>query len=653
MHNKPVNFKEGFMEVILSFFAQVFLVLSLIGFGFQFSQILKIDKNEIAGEKQVLIWALLGFLYITFFVTALNFFLPVPPIFSGTVLTIGLILFFVKFKELEKHFNIKLFKAFLLILVLMNILYLSYGFKAFDTGAYHIQSVKWVSESITPLGLANLMGNLGYTSLSFSGLAVTDFILFITDKPLFILYPALFSLFFACIYVSRKRLAAKSDIFFILSVLPLFMQSRRFGSFAADNSVLIYTLVTIYLCIVLYEKEHSQASEVSLKSLITLLASFSFTIKLSSAPICLIPIYFLGEIFIKRAKLRKAFLITGCLCILLAIMFFVKSYMLSGYPAYPHPAFAIDKDWTVPRAQAVSEKTYISNYPKHDIRAFDEEYIKSWKWFPRYLLKYSVYDRGLLIFFCLTLFIVFAGFYNSASLKSFLLIFKNKSFIFPFIITSIGILFWLFTAPGPRFAYGNLFGFLMLIVSQLLYVKPDLSFDAGLRNIISKGLAFIAVISLTLALTTVYDNYFSSQKFLKLLLTYYDNLDIQKLQLLFPLFIGFLLIIFIFAAFFCRHLLKLKNIITLKKNNVLRAVFYTTLTCYFLFEIPVIFSPQNIRFNFPEIKLNLLVDGEYPVYFVEYPHLGFNKTIFSTNRRTNLKVEFNNGRYKFIYLPDN
>jgi hypothetical protein len=161
------------------------------------------------------------------------------------------------------------------------------------------------------------------------------------------------------------------------------------------------------------------------------------------------------------------------------------------------------------------------------------------------------------------------------------------------------------------------------------------------------------VISLTLALTTVYDNYFSSQKFLKLLLTYYDNLDIQKLQLLFPLFIGFLLIISIFAAFFCRHLLKLKNIITLKKNNVLRAVFYTTLTCYFLFEIPVIFSPQNIRFNFPEIKLNVLVDGEYPVYFVEYPHLGFNKTIFSTNRRTNLKVEFNNGRYKFIYLPDN
>ncbi len=126
-----------------------------------------------------------------------------------------------------------------------------------------------------PVGMANLMGNIGHF-LSFSGLAVTDFILFITDKPLFILYPALFSLFFACIYVSRKRLAAKSDIFFILSVLPLFMQSRSFGSFAPDNSVLIYTLVTIYLCIVLYEKEHSQASEVSLKSLITLLASFSF-----------------------------------------------------------------------------------------------------------------------------------------------------------------------------------------------------------------------------------------------------------------------------------------------------------------------------------------------------------------------------------------
>jgi hypothetical protein len=61
MHNKPVNFKEGFMDVILSFFAQVILVLSLIGFGFQFTQILKIDKSEIAGEKQVLIWALLGF----------------------------------------------------------------------------------------------------------------------------------------------------------------------------------------------------------------------------------------------------------------------------------------------------------------------------------------------------------------------------------------------------------------------------------------------------------------------------------------------------------------------------------------------------------------------------------------------------------------
>jgi hypothetical protein len=100
--------------------------------------------------------------------------------------------------------------------------------KAFDTGAYHIQSVKWVSESITPLGLANLMGNLDTLLISFSGLAVTDFILFITDKPLFILLPPLFSLFLPA-YMFAQKIGCQSDIFFILSVLPLFMQSRSFG----------------------------------------------------------------------------------------------------------------------------------------------------------------------------------------------------------------------------------------------------------------------------------------------------------------------------------------------------------------------------------------------------------------------------------------
>ena len=43
------------MEVIISFFAQVILVLSLIGFGFQFTQILKILAIYSTGP-QICLW---------------------------------------------------------------------------------------------------------------------------------------------------------------------------------------------------------------------------------------------------------------------------------------------------------------------------------------------------------------------------------------------------------------------------------------------------------------------------------------------------------------------------------------------------------------------------------------------------------------------
>ncbi len=161
-----------------------------------------------------------------------------------------------------------------------------------------------------PAGTGQFNGKPRYTSHFVLGSCRNRFYSIYHRQATFHFITPAFFLVFACIYVRAKDWLPIRYIFHLVCFAPLYAK-QKLWSFAPDNSVLIYTLVTIYLCIVLYEKEHSQASEVSLKSLITLLASFSFTIKLSSAPICLIPIYFLGEIFIKRAKLRKAFLITA------------------------------------------------------------------------------------------------------------------------------------------------------------------------------------------------------------------------------------------------------------------------------------------------------------------------------------------------------
>jgi hypothetical protein len=284
-------------------------------------------------------------------------------------------------------------------------------------------------------------------------------------------------------------------------------------------------------------------SENLLESAIILLASFTFTIKLSAAPLCVIPF----AIFIKNLFKRsaKVFYITSIICILFVVVFIIKSCMLSGYPFYPQSSFKLNTEWSVPKVKADMEKLLISNHPRHDFRSTDKEYIASYKWAPRYILKNLIYERSLLTTFLLTILLAYVSFPSLKKMKSFFFA-SPPAFYYPFAVTVLGMIFWAFTAPGPRFAYGFLFGFLFLISANIFYKNHEVIITKETYKTLSFFIVFFSIILFVLASYIGYDYYLGNQNFLTLILKYYDNLGESKLPVVFAIFtcLGFLVPIF-------------------------------------------------------------------------------------------------------------
>jgi hypothetical protein len=246
------------MELLLTYFLQILLFFSLVGYGIGLVKSTKLKLEMVDGFVHPLIYSLLGFAFISFFASIANFFVPIKISCSLVVLLIGLLLFVKNVKILEKAITSEFLKIFLVILAIIFVVGLLYGFKEYDTGSYHIKATKFVVDEIVPLGIANFYPNLGYTTLSFSGLAIAEFYLFATNRPFILFYPMLFSLFIATSMLAFKNLKTSSNCFLFMCLIPLFVRSRSFTSLSPDNGVMIYNLIVFYLLIVLFEKKKQQ-----------------------------------------------------------------------------------------------------------------------------------------------------------------------------------------------------------------------------------------------------------------------------------------------------------------------------------------------------------------------------------------------------------
>jgi len=364
-----------------------------------------------------------------------------------------------------------------IICLLSAIVYASGPATSFDTGLYHAQAVKWIKEYGTVPGLGNLHHRLAFNSSWFHFAAFFDILAF-AGKSYHLVNVIAFSLaliisFSGFVNIFEGQLSL-TNILKCLIALPLcFDRDLSIGfipSLSPDLIVFIFIVYAFILTINCVEQnlepdDKQTPSRYESFILVICLSLFLPTIKLSSLPVVLLPLYILTR---QENRGWKKLLFSGLLSFFILFPFLVGNVILSGYLVFPFPQLDLFSfDWKIPYAHAEKVRRSIRYFAIHPTPAYTDwsigdmstlEWIRFWSTrggknpIYRWLI-YSFVPAAIFFFFCF---------------KRKLRICVNTLVIQGILL--LGIIFWFFTAPAIRFGRGWIWGYIILAWGSLVYI---------------------------------------------------------------------------------------------------------------------------------------------------------------------------------------
>jgi len=191
--------------------------------------------------------------------------------------------------------------------------------------------------------------------------------------------------------------------------------------------------------------------------LIFLLAIFSLTIKLSSAPVLLFALLIVYPYLAKREWRR--ILILGVASLLLVIPWLVRSVILSGYLVFPVGSIDLfSVDWKIPQTQVTVIVNGVVGFARlPGLNFLDAVGLPVNQWFPNWWERATLNQRAIYGFVLFSPAVMVLARWVYPALVS------SKYFL-AYGITFVGSVFWFFSAPNIRFGYGFLIATCMLAV---------------------------------------------------------------------------------------------------------------------------------------------------------------------------------------------
>jgi hypothetical protein len=441
------------------------------------------DKKEL-NDLNPGVAMILGFTPLVIISTFLHFFFALNSTISLATLSTGYVLLIRERRTARPALSAHSVSGALFVMMLVS-LFASRPLRHFDTGLYHLQSIKWCTTYPLVRGLANLHERLAFTSGWTPASAVLNYPEFsgsvcfpITCLLLFAFgwaaYLAIWSLNNTADRVENVFLGAcgcfwmwmvitDSD----LAILP---------SLSSDAPVYFATLLGTYLCL----RFSSRREYLDLFQALAITA-LAVTSKVSAAPLFVFLLLF-GAITWARDSNRflpeaRAWIPVGVTICFSFAVWFVRSVWLSGYLVFPISSTALTfLPWHLPlpmarqlvetlqawaRSPGVSPKIALASSSwiyGWTARLFDGEFFYI-------ILAYAVFG-GLMIFLsCRS-----GGRIRDAVIKCWAAA----------AMLLAGTIYWIFTAPDPRYGYGYLFALACLVFSlglvSLLGSRSKLAF---------------------------------------------------------------------------------------------------------------------------------------------------------------------------------
>jgi hypothetical protein len=468
----------AYLVVFCVYLAWVVVTLSigcfladLLGFNRESS------KSCLNYEIKFALWGFLGVACLSGVAIAANFFIPISSGVSAICLLIGASLFVLERRQIFRWIGLN-DAAILAALLLYTSLIPMGPVSCFDTNLYHLQSIKWTHENPLPLGLANLHGRFGFNSSWFPLASIIELPALVIHSPHFLCNSLAMFLYGSAAFLAARRCFSDdisfSRLFLALTAIPWAAKtSECMNSPSPDLPVTLVTFLIIYLILNHFENE----SDTILLKVAALLSAFAVTIKLSAAPIFpFVMILLVVRGF--RPELSPSLTTSGgssrhrfgpvfasaatalVICLVLGL-WVARGVCLSGCIAYPAKTGCFNElKWTVPGDRIAQENDSVRGWarepgPKH------RETLSDWKWLPLWLKRHLPREKLMLILLLCGIVLTAASVRRGGLGPA-----KISPVLIPTVFCAAGVAFWFIAAPDPRFGYGFLFSFVLLVFSQ-------------------------------------------------------------------------------------------------------------------------------------------------------------------------------------------
>lgn len=502
--------------MVITFVIWCIVFLLCFSYGFFILHLFIIPKenqHEINSPSETIIYFLTGFVFCYFIASIFSLFIPIGWI-AFIIIFVPALLIVIKnsllkyllttFKLITSLINPYVFFSASIALLLFSLWLTSGPINNSDSYIYHAQSIRWIESYPVVKGLGNFFNRLAYNSGWFIQNALFSFS-FLGGRSFHVLNGLLVfsvSMFFILEFIqaSNKNQIELPQIWGML-IIPLGIIS--IGTQASAPSTDMPVAYLIWIAGYLAMRQNQQNNLFSTIFIITGLIAFAFTIKISIAPIFLIPLLLIvfNKKIIKLNNLVKLF-IWGSLIL---APWMIRNVIISGYAIYPSAVTAVPVDWRMPESLVIDDEFGIRAWGFYERGSADE------------VMEKPFFERIKFWFFNLTLnqkMMVVTSFFSPIILTFIFLISflkNNLKFSTGILITIVGFfvgfIFWIFVSPNMRFGYVYLlFLFGICLASGLNWVLSLFNFS----NKIQKA---GGVFGLALVLIFLFSHSFNSKDF--------------------------------------------------------------------------------------------------------------------------------------------
>ena len=482
--------------------------IAVVGWGYPVVRIFFPKALETrAFQDRLLLELLSGLAILGVLAQIVNFFSPINSWIVSIALAGGILLFSID--RLRHPMKIQcsrstiIFALFWLLILTINTGLLT---SAYDTGLYHLQSIKWMNATPVPFGLANLHNRFGFNSAWFSINAMLRQIPWQANGPGYFLPAQILAWLYGIaawlglVNMLNHKIRLPSDIFLAATSLILLSGRVRgqLNSPSPDLPIVLVIFTSVYFCLRAFDRQIDWLSAIHIT---TFLALFGMTIKLSAVPMFLLPVIL--WVIARRegqAPILKALIlpIVGMFS-LFVLPWLLRGTALSGCLVYPVAFTCIPTlPWSEDPSSAMKLSRIIYAWARLP-HAPPEQVLANWSWLKPWLAK-NMLTREMVMLAALTL----AGalllwrarirFGNSAAyIKEIALLITGLS---------LGSVYWFLTAPDIRFGVGYLLSIPLVVISGWLSAMAPLeSFSpnlSGAQKAVFTLIVFMAVFGLVL-----------------------------------------------------------------------------------------------------------------------------------------------------------